>query len=131
MSTEIIGWLIVVVEGATLIAVTYVLPFVYVLKSGRFWRGVLISWLRTVAVFFAFFCTGEFLRLHVDKKLTVYCSDGPAFLAACFVGWMPVMISAGTAYGLHRRRQRLARNQVERPNQALEATPPSGGAPQL
>ena len=131
MKIETIGWMIVAVQAAAIIAFTYVLPFVFVLKSGRFWFGVLIGWLPSVAVFFISLCVGEFLRRHVDKRFADYCSDGPAFLGACFAGWMPVMISAGVAYGLYRRRQRLARREAERPNNALEATPPDGGAPQL
>ena len=104
MSTETVGWLIFAAQSIGYIALCYVLPFVYVLRSGRFWIGVLLGWITAAAFTFASMMVGQYLYSHVDHTLANFCFEGPHFLAFTFCGWWQGMIISALARLLYVRR---------------------------
>src|ERR1035438_8680670 len=44
MSTQTLGWWLFGIQSVAYIALCYVLPFRYVLRSGRFWSGRQLFW---------------------------------------------------------------------------------------
>jgi hypothetical protein len=111
MSTETLGWLLFGVQSSIYIALCYVFPFLYVLRSGRFWVGVLIGWGTAATFTFCSAMLGMYLYKHVDHALAGYCFEGPHFLAFTFCGWWQGIIISGMALIIHRRRKRLKQNQ--------------------
>lgn len=115
MRTETLGWLLFGVQSAVYIALCYVYPFRYVLRSGRFWGGLLIGWGTAAAFTFCSMQLGWYLYHHVDHALAGYCFEGPHFLAFTVCGWWQGGIISGVALIIHRRRKRLAEVQVAEP----------------
>jgi len=86
------------------------LPFRYVLRTGRFKRGVIIIWVSASVFAFCSAMLGQYLYSYVDRSLVEGCFEGPQCLAFALMGWLsPGMLVAGIAYLLFWRRQRLAK----------------------
>jgi hypothetical protein len=111
MSVQALGSTIAWTYNIAVLAVCIVLPFRYVLRTGRFRRGVVFVWIAAAVLSFCFVALGQYLRLNVDKSLANYCPEGPHFLIFALLGWWPGLLVSGTAYLLFARRKRLAINQ--------------------
>jgi len=112
MSTQTLdsylGWS----QSIAFLYVCIILPFRFVLHTGRFRRGVLLVWISSAAFSFCSVMLGQYFYLHIDKSLVDSCFEGPQFLAFALLGWLtPGMIVSGTAYFLFWRRKRLAKKQ--------------------
>jgi hypothetical protein len=79
MSVPTLGKWLFGIQSAAFVYVCLVLPFRYVLRSGRFWRGVLFVWVTTAAFVFCSVLFGQFLRLNVDKSLEITVLRGHNF----------------------------------------------------
>jgi hypothetical protein len=113
MSIETLGWWLFGIQMVVYVAFCYVFPFRYVLRFGRFWKGVLMCWITAAAFSFCSLILGQYLHWHIDKVLANYCFDGPHFLAFAILGWWQGLIIAGIASVIYRRRKGLKENQHE------------------
>lgn len=111
MSAQTIGWWIFGIQSGAYFIVCCLLPFFYVLRSGRFWRGVFFVWGTSVALVFGWDLLGQYLRLHVDKTVADYCFDGPHVLAFVLCGWWPGIVVCSIAILIYRLRERLRKKQ--------------------
>jgi hypothetical protein len=105
MNTRTLGGWLFGIQFVVFVVVCYVFPFCYVLRTGRFWRGVLFCWLTEAALSFCSMMLGVYLYRNVDRILSQYCFEGPHFLAFAFTGWFQGMITAGIAQVIYRRRK--------------------------
>jgi ABC-type tungstate transport system substrate-binding protein len=95
------------------------LPFRYVLRTGRFRRGVLIIWISASVFALCSVMLGQYLYSYVDRSLVEGCFEGPQFLAFALMGWLsPGMLVSGIAYLLFWRRQRLLKKQESNKHEA-------------
>ncbi len=108
MSTQTTGSLLFGIQSIAYVALCYVLPFRFVLRTGRFGRGILLCWASASAFTFFSAMLGQFLNHHVDKTLVDSCFDGSHVLAMLLMGWWQGLIISGIALALYRRRQRLS-----------------------
>jgi hypothetical protein len=124
MSTETLSELLSWIQLAALFALCVVLPFRYVLHTGRFRRGVVFSWVSATAFSFCSMILGQYLYTHVDRSLVDSCCDGPEFLGFALVGWLsPGMLVSGIAYSLFWRRKHLAKkHEMDNHEPASQAT---------
>jgi hypothetical protein len=114
MDTQTLGSLLSWIQLIAFFVLCVVLPFRFVLHSGRFWRGVLFVWITSAIFSFCSILLGEYLRLNIDKSLADRCFEGPQFLAFALLGWLtPGMIVSGTACFLFWRRKRLSKKQKD------------------
>jgi hypothetical protein len=111
MDTQTLGLILSWTQLIAFFALCIVLPFRFVLHTGRFWRGVLLVWISSAAFSFCSVLFGEYLRLNIDKSLADSCFEGPQFLALALMGWTQGIIISGTAFVLYQRRKRLAKKQ--------------------
>src|ERR1017187_2032473 len=111
MSTQTLGWWLFGIQSIAYIALCYVLPFRYVLRSGRFWRGVLFCWVAAAAFSFCTAMLGLYLYSHVDRALANYLFDGQHCLFFIVMGWTQGMIISGIALVIYQRRKRLSQKQ--------------------
>jgi hypothetical protein len=111
MSTEALGWWLFGVQAAAYVALCYVYPFRYMLRSGRFGRGVLLCWIAAAVFSFCSLILGQYLGWRVDRVLANYCCEGPQFLAFAILGWCQGLIIAGIASVIFRRRSGLKEKQ--------------------
>lgn len=112
MSMQTLGWLIFGIQSVAYIALCYVLPFRYVLRSGRFWRGVLFSWITAAAFTFCITILGVCLYKQIDPVLVNYLFDGQQCIFFILMGWMQGMLISGIALVIYHRRKRLSQKQV-------------------
>jgi len=111
MSTQTLGSFLSWTQVIAFYALCVVLPFRFVLHTGRFKRGVLLVWISSVVFSFCSVLLGEYLRLNIDKSLADSCCEGPQFLCLALMGWTQGMIVSGIAFFLYWRRKRLAKKQ--------------------
>jgi hypothetical protein len=123
MDTQTLGSFLFWTQLIAFFTLCVVLPFRFVLHTGRFGRGVLLIWISSAAFSFCSVLLGEYLRLNIDKSLADSCFEGPQFLAFALMGWLsPGMLISGIAYLLFWRRKRLAKKQINaNPDQASPA----------
>lgn len=117
MSVPTLGKWLFGIQSVAFVYVCCVLPFRYVLRSGRFWRGVLFVWVTTAAFVFCSVLFGQFLRLNVDKSLDYYCFEGPQFLLFAFAGWWPGIMVSTVAIFIYKIRERLNQKQKSQPHE--------------
>jgi|SRR5215469_8237225 len=110
MSTQNVAWWIFGLQAAVY-TIICLWPFFYVLRSGRFWRGVLFVWGPSVA--WAFYCDllDKYLVLHVDKTLPDYGIERVPLLPFVLAGWWPGIVICGIAFLIYRLRERLKKKQ--------------------
>ena len=113
MSTETLESVLSWFQAIAFFILCVVLPFRFVLHTGRFWRGVLLVWITSAVFSFCSVMFGQYLYLNIDKSLVDSCFEGPQFLAFALMGWVNGMIISGTAYILYRRRKHLNRKQED------------------
>jgi drug/metabolite transporter (DMT)-like permease len=123
MRTETIGWTIFAFYAIGYLAVCIVLPFNRVLRSGQFWRGVLLAWLAVAVYTFAGVMIGEYIRHNADKNLLHFVPEGPHFLAAAVLGWWNGMIVCTPAWLIHRRRMKKEKAQNQEVNGISHSAP--------
>jgi hypothetical protein len=110
MSTTTLGSWLFGIQAVMFVALCYVLPFRYVLRTGRFWRGVLFCWLATTVFTLCSAILGVVLYQNLDKALIDYCFEGPEVLAFAAFGWFGGMIVSAVAQNNYRRRRQPAPN---------------------
>jgi hypothetical protein len=111
MSTQTLGWWLFGIQAAVLFYFCCVLPFRYVLRSGRFWRSVQFVWGTLAALTLCSALLGEYLRLHVEKSLADYCADGTHVGAFILLGWWPGIMVCTFALLIYRLRERFSQKQ--------------------
>ena len=113
---EMTGWIIFATQTVGYVGLCLIVPFAYVLRTGRFWLGVVIAWLMAAAFTFVSMWIGCYVNQHVSRELANYCFEGPHFVGSAFCGWWQGMIVCLPAWIIHRRR-------------ALGASRPERGSP--
>jgi hypothetical protein len=107
MNPQTLSSILLWTQFAAFFVLCVILPFRFVLRSGRFWRGVIFAWLASAAFSFCSSMLGWYLFTHIDKGLYDGFFDGPQFLAFAFLGWLsPGMMVSGIAWLLFWRRKR-------------------------
>jgi hypothetical protein len=110
MSTQTLNSVLCWSQFVAFFYLCIILPFRFVLRSGRFWRGVIFIWLTSTAFSFCSALFGLYLYQNIDRSLIDSCFEGPHVLAFAFMGWLsPGMLVSGIAYLLFWRRKQLAR----------------------
>jgi ABC-type tungstate transport system substrate-binding protein len=112
MDTQTLTSFLFWIQMIAFFAMCVVLPFRFVLHTGRFGKGVLLVWISSAAFSFCSVMFGQYLYLNIDKSLADSCFEGPQFLCLALLGWWQGMIVSGTAFVLYRRRKRLAKKQI-------------------
>jgi len=113
MNTETTGWVIFTTQSIGYFGLCYVLPFALVLRKGKFWFGVVMSWITAAAFSFVSVWIGQFLHHHVDRGLADYCFEGPQFMGFMFCGWWQGLIICFPAWLIYRRRERAKEHNNE------------------
>jgi len=106
MSTQTLNSFLSWIQFIAFFVLCIALPFRYVLRTGRFWRGVVFTWIASATFSFCSVMLGQYFYWHIDKSLSDSCFEGPQFLAFAFLGWLsPGMLVSGIAYLLFWRRK--------------------------
>jgi hypothetical protein len=112
MNTETAGQIIFAAQSVGYVGLCYVLPFAYVLRTGRFWHGVGIGWVTAAAFAFVSMWIGQFLYRCVAHGLASYCFEGPQFLMFMVFGWFQGMIVCLPAIIIHQMRKKRGKIKV-------------------
>ena len=84
----------------------FIYPFLYVKKTGRVLKGILLSWGLNFlyAILISFFIPSIIFGILPDYKQVIYDSfpDSIGIGPTLFLGWFPALIVCGIAYGIHR-----------------------------
>lgn len=83
----------------------YIYPFFYVYKTGKFSKGVFISWgLNLAGLALISLLVPDFLAFIFPEHIeTIYDSfpEARGVVAIFVLGWLPAGIVCGIAYGIH------------------------------
>ncbi len=83
------------------------LPFLYVIITGKFMKGVLFSWFLQVLLAISFVYYGIVLMMFYKTKQIEgihaldYYPDSPDVVITFMMGWIPALVLCGIAYGIH------------------------------
>jgi len=83
----------------------FVISFVYIRKTGRFFKGFTHCWMMNVfAAVMMVAITYIFMIQYPQDKQTIlrYFPDGPFVTAALVLGWLPALLISAIAYGVYR-----------------------------
>ena len=76
MSTQTLGLFLSWTQLIAFFVLCVVLPFRFVLHTGRFKRGILLVWILAAAFSFCSVLLGEYLRRNIDNSLANSCFEG-------------------------------------------------------
>ena len=83
------------------------LPLIYVVITGKFFKGFLFSWFLQVLLAISFVYYGIVLITFYKSKqiegirALEYYPDSPDIVITIAMGWIPALILCGIAYGIH------------------------------
>ena len=109
------------------VAVCIVLPFNRVLRTGSFWRGVLLAWLAVAVYTFLGSMIWLYLYRSGERKVLDVLPDGQHFMAAAALGWWNGMIICLPAWIIRRRRDSIEgkHNSLHGSTESRASTAPS------
>ena len=88
--------------------VMYVLPFIYVLRKGEFYKGWRLCWCYQFlcALLMSTFVPGLQAFVFPDHKDLIYdlYPEGNSIVAAMVVGWIPAFVVCGIAQLIYKAR---------------------------
>lgn len=96
--------------------IMYVLPFIYILRKGKFYKGFLASWVFQFIYSFLISTFVPYLLLlkFPDQKNLIYdiFPEGNLIVAAIMIGWLPAFIVCEIAHLIYRFRNRTIKQEV-------------------
>lgn len=103
--TKIFIIILAVISNLAWFAALAVYPFIYVLKTGRFFKGVLRSWgfYLLGAILLSLFIPGALTFFLPEYKQFIYVRcfpEAPVIVATFFTGWLPACVICGIALAI-------------------------------